>query len=340
MRVLFVKQSSNNERITDFLLTLKKKGWETFTHDKLENIDWNYYNFIIFEYSNSTYINKFEIDVLNFTGKISFAVLTDDGVFEYEELKDTILDRLDCWIVLQANENSFSEREYEYKEKLVYIPRFTHPNLMSCVKEPLYEKKINKIVFIGRSTGGYAFNGKNYRVEGLKKIYNNSFLRNNFWGVLSDNNILDSEYQDEEYNSTFVYADREFWLSQEQWQQLLCNNTLNLAIMGHTKFGYRQPLCLATKNVMVGTFDFRLDPYSWLFSEHFKDISYQVKEDFSDFEDVLTESLLNKEKTREYAYRGYDLYKTYYELNPDWSYRDNVWKVVEEQFNRIGIEFY
>jgi len=34
------------------------------------------------------------------------------------------------------------------------------------------------------------------------------------------------------------------------------------------------------------------------------------------------------------------IYKTYYELNPDWSYRDNVWKVVEEQFNRIGIEFY
>jgi len=340
MKALFVKQTPEKDRIYDFIITLNSRGVSTFEHHNLDDIDWEFFDIIIFDYRVPTYINKFEKELLNFKGKLFLSILSDSSSFEYEELKDTILERVNCWVLLQANEESFNKRNYNYKDKYVLIPRFTHQNIDSSIIEPDYNNKINKIVFIGRSTGGYSFNGKNYRVEGLKRIYNNSFLKNNFWGVLCDDKILDSDYQDIEYNKTFVYSDKEFWLNTEQWHTLLYKNTLNLAITGHTKFGYRHPVSLATKNVMVGTFDFTNDPYKWLFSEHFKDISYQVKEDFSDFEDVLTEAINNRERTKEYAYRGYELYKDYYELNPDNSYKDHIWKIVEDQFNKIGIEFY
>ena len=340
VKVLFVRQYPEKDRIYDFLTTLKSKDIDLYEHHNLDDVDFNFFDFIIFDYREPSYVNTFEWEILNFKGKMVFTVLSDSGDFEYEELLDTILDRIDCWILLQANEKSFEKRNYNYKNKYVLIPRFTHQNIENHLIEPEYNKKINKIVFIGRSTGGYSFNGKNYRVEGLKKIYNNSYLRNNFWGVLSDDEIIDTDYQDIEYNKTFVYSNKDFWLTPSQWHEMLFANTLNLAITGHTKFGYRHPVSLATKNVMVGTFDFTNDPYKWLFSEHFNDISYQVKEDFSDFEEVLIEALNNRERTKHYAFKGYYLYKKYYELNPDNSYKDHIWKIVEEQFNKIGIEFY
>lgn len=284
-------------------------------------------------------INSFKTDLLKFKGKIVFYSL-DDGQAIYHNLLDwEIINRVDGWIVYMIN-TTFLNLEIKHadvlKDKFVLIPRYTIPYVKN--DDIVYENKQNKIVFIGNTTGNYWFNGKNWRVECLKRIWDNSFLRENFDGWLVNDHIIDVPYQDEEYNKTFKFVRKDKYLSENHWLEKLRYNTLSLCIAGHTRYTYRHPQSMAFKSTMLANFDLEKDPYVWLFSDKFKDISYIVKDDLSNFVDICEESLINKEKTKTYANAAYDVYKSYFEVTPKNTYKAYVWKIVVDQFEKLGIE--
>lgn len=318
--------------------------------EELKKKNFNDYDLIFFDYSNATssrlnlthpeFINPFKEKFLNFKGRLIFTLIDDGNYLIWQGVDEDILRRANSFVSFQIEIQSGKNIEDElFKDKFVLVPRYTH-QYIEGVDEIKIEDKCNKIVFVGRTTGTYRFNGKNYRVEALNRIYNNKFLHDNFDGVLCDDTIIDTPdiYQNIEYNKTFKYVKNNYRIPIDDWIDKLKAHTLNLGIMGHTKLGYRQIQSIATKNVMVGTFDFTYDPNKWLFSEHFNDLSYKVKEDFTDFEQVCEEALHNREKTNYYANNGFEVYKKYYELEKDNSYKNHIWDLVKENFNKINID--
>ena len=283
-------------------------------------------------------INSFKDSLLKFKGKIIFYSLDDGQAIYNNELDFDIVNRIDVWIVYMINlgflNHSVKHAEI-LKNKFVLIPRYTIPYLNT--DSVIYENKQNKIVFIGSTTGNYWFNGKNWRVECLKKIWDNSFLRDHFDGWLVNDHIIDVSTQDEEYNKTFKFVKKNSYLSEAVWIEKLKSNTLSLCVSGHTKYTYRHPQSMAMMTTMLANFDLEKDPYDWLFSDKFKDVSYVVKDDLSNFVEVCEEALLNKEKTKNYAYTAYDVYKNYFEVTPKNTYQNHVWELVTKQFNNLGI---
>lgn len=276
---------------------------------------------------NDVIVNK----ILSFKGK-TILYTVDDGCYITVEDFDRILHKIDGWLSLLKN----SKVGTLLSDKLILIPRYTIPYIN--IDDVKLETKINKIVFIGRTTGTYKLNGKNWRIESLNKIYESEFLRNNFDGWIINDKIIDVEYQKDEYNKTFKFVRTDENISEINWIEKLKTHTLSLCVPGHTALGYRHPQSMACMATMVGNFDLSNDIYPFMFSDKLKNISYTVKNDLSDFTEVLEESLNNREKTKEYALKAFEVYKDYYEVNPDNTYKSHIWKLIVENFNQLNID--
>lgn len=334
-------------RIQHFINTLKENH-SISEISKIEEINLTNYDVVLIDYfsarSNDPHkemcdrINSFKYDLLKFKGKIIFYTMDDGQAMYNNELDFEIVNRIDAWIVYMIHEgfiNSCPKHAAVLRNKLVRIPRYTLPYVKS--DDVVYENKENKIVFIGKTTGNYWFDGKNWRIEALNKIYDDEYLKNNFDGWLVDDHIIDVPYQNEEYNKTFKFVKKGNYLSEQDWYNKLKNSTLSLCIPGHTKLGYRHPQSMVFKSTMLANFDLENDPYSYLFSEKLKNISYTVNNDLSNFVEVCKEALNNREKTKKYALDAYDIYKTYFEPTEKNTYQDHVWSIIKDQFKNINI---
>lgn len=347
MNIAWLKNmGSMDYRIQHFINTLKKNH-TIYEIDTIKHINITRYDMVLIDYfsanSNDAHkemcdrINSFKDNLLKFKGKIVLYSLDDGQAVYNNEVDFEIINRIDAWIVYMINEcflNACPKHKDILNKKFIKIPRYTLPYVKS--DDVVYENKENKIVFIGKTTGNYWFNGKNWRIEALNKIWDNNFLKKHFDGWLVDDCIIDVPKQNDEYNKTFKFVKKDQYLSEKDWYQKLKNSTLSLCIPGHTKLGYRHPQSMVFKSTMLANFDLENDPYPWLFSEKLKDISYTVKPDLSNFIETCEEALLNKEKTKSYAYAAYDVYKTYLEPTEKNTYQDHVWSVVKEQFNKLG----
>lgn len=333
-------------RIQHFINTIKKTH-TVYEIDNIKLINFSRYDMVLIDYfsANSSdvhkemcdRINSFKDDLLKFKGKVVLYSLDDGQAIYNNEVNFELINRIDAWIVYMIHEgflNACPKHKDILKKKLIRIPRYTLPYVKS--DDVVYDDKENKIVFIGKTTGNYWFDGKNWRIETLKKIWENEFLKTHFDGWLVDDHIIDVNTQDEEYNKTFKFVRNGVYLSQEDWYKKLRSSTLSLCIPGHTKYGYRHPQSMTFKSTMLANFDFENDLYPWLFSDKFKDISYTVKPDLSNFIEICEEALLNKEKTKNYAFAAYDVYKQYLEPTVENTYQSQVWLVIKEQFNNLG----
>lgn len=351
MKIAWLKNEGGLEyRIQHFVNTLRESH-SVVEIDNINKIDVGFFDWILIDYfsakTNDPHtemcerINSFKDYLLKFKGKIIFYSVDDGQAIYANQLDPEIVNRLDAWIVYMINEgflDSCPQYKNILKNKFVKIPRFTLPYVKS--DDVIYEEKENKIVFIGRTTGNYWFNGKNWRIEALNKIWDNEFLKKHFDGWLVDDYMIDVPNQYEEYNKTFKFVSKNNYLSENEWYQKLKKSTLSLCIPGHTKFGYRHPQSMVFKSTMLANFDLEYDNYSWLFSDKLKNISYTIKPDLSDFIEKCEESLLNREKTKTYAFGAYDVYRSYFEPTIKNTYQSHVWDIIKNQFNIIGIYIY
>lgn len=285
-----------------------------------------------------TRINSFRDDLMRFNGKFIFYSLDDGQAIYTNELDSDIVSKLDAWIVYMINDEFLkSSPLYDeiIREKLVRIPRYTIPYINT--DNVVYENKINKITFIGRTTGNYWFDNKNWRIESLKMIYNNDFLKDNFDGWIVDDEIIDVPHQVDDYNKTFKFVRKNKYLTETEWFSKLKDSTLSLCIPGHTKLGYRHYQSMAFKSTMLATFDLTTDPYPYLFSDKLENISYVVNDDLSNLVEICEDALTNTQKTKEYALNAYDVYKTYFEVTEQNTYKDHVWNIIKDQFSELNI---
>jgi hypothetical protein len=334
-------------RIQHFVNTLRKSHLVV----KIKNIDeLNKESFDIFfmEYFSSYTSNpheemylrfeSYKSELLRFKGKVCLYNVDDGSATYIKNMSVELANRIDAWFVFMINLGFLGDNNLIsniISNKFVLLPRYTIPYIDTTSID--YENKQNKIVFVGRSTGNYWFNGKNWRVECLNKIWSNKKLSENFDGWMVDDKIIDVNYQNEEYNKTFKFIKKNNFLSEQRWLTKLKENTLSLCIPGHTKYGYRHPQSMALKSTMLCNFDLEHDPYRWLFSEKLKNISYLVKEDLSNFDEVCEESLFNREKTKAYSELAYDVYKSYIEVTKENQYQSHIWKLIQDKLESLNI---
>lgn len=334
-------------RLQHLVNTLKIKD-EVVEIKKINDIHYTTYDVLLIEYFSShtsdahkemcERMNSFKDELLKFKGKIILYNVDDGQATHIANLDEEVANRIDAWFVYMINESYLNDNlkiKNILKSKFVLIPRYTLPYVKS--DDVVYENKQNKIVFIGNTTGNYWFNGKNWRVECLNRIWDNPILNKHFDGWLVNDHIIDVPNQDENYNKTFKYVKKDTFLSERDWYDKLKNSTLSLCIPGHTRYGYRHPQSMVFKCTMLANFDLEKDPYIWLFSDKLKDISYTIKDDLSDFVQVCEESILNVEKTKNYAFNAYDVYKTYFEPTVKNTYQSHIWKMVTTELEKLNI---
>lgn len=333
-------------RIQHFINTLKDSH-TIFEIKNIQDINIKNFDMVLIDYFSAYLndphkemcdrINSFKEDLLKFKGKVVLYSLDDGQAIYNNDVDFEIINRIDAWVVYMIHDGFLDccpKHKDILNKKFVRIPRYTLPYVNS--EEISYDDKENKIVFIGKTTGNYWFNGKNWRIEALNKIWDNEFLKKHFDGWLVDDHIIDVPMQDNEYNKTFKFVKKDLYLSEYDWYQKLRKSTLSLCIPGHTKLGYRHPQSMAFKSTMLANFDLENDPYPWLFSEKLKDISYTVKPDLSNFIEICEEAIVNREKTKYYAHAAYDVYKKYLEVTERNTYQSHIWSVVREQFNKLN----
>lgn len=273
-------------------------------------------------------INSYEHNFLKYTGKL-LAVSLDDGCITYTHgIKQSIINRLDGWftgILWDEQSNMF---DVSVKDKFILIPRF----LISRLDMDFSRKKTNQIVFWGSTTGGLKLNGKNPRVEALKIIDNNNFIKSNFKGGLTYNYIIDCEESDEYKNSyqKFVVP----VISHESWWQILTESTLCPNMEGNGLFSYRPLESMRSKATIISPPFFK-DPGDWLFSEKLKNCVWFYNRDLSNFAEICEKALLDVDKTLEMSDEAYDVYKTYFESDVNESYNKMCRSVINDKVEKL-----
>jgi hypothetical protein len=296
-------------------------------------------------------INSIKYTLLNFSGKLVFFNLDDAQATYTNELDEDIIHRIDAWVVYMIHREYLNVTSEKYKNniqnKFVLIPRYTIPRIN--IEQNCYLKKKNNIVFVGRTTGNYWFNTKNFRIECLKEIWNNSFVSSHFDGWIVDDNIIDVSYQSQDYNDSFKFVMKDKFISEKSWLNMLNMNRLSLCIPGHTKLGYRHLQSMALKSTMVGNFNLKYDPYEYMFSDKLRGISYELPENIKNmgiggdwptmenFISICTEAIQNVEKSHEYADAAYDTYKQWFEVTKENTFQPHVWKIIQDNFSNLGI---
>lgn len=326
-------------RFVHFLNTLKKDGCTIFDHNTYTKIPQADIWMIDYVYTsnyledNTKRFDELLPQMLKFKGKIILLNVNDSCSTYAAKLNAEFIERVDCVLVLNRYAQSSIHSSKIFKKTLL-LPRFT------IDYQPLKEiqQRDNKVFFVGRLTGSDFFKGKNWRIEALNKIQNDEFLRNNFCGwIASDNKVLPDRLKNNEY---FVSSNclKQTTLSLLDYCTELLKNQISLCLPGNTAWGFRHLHSLSCKNTIV-SFNLSTDCGEWLFQNMFNDSFYLINDDLSNLELQLTNALVNVEESKMRAQKSYEVYQEYFELLPDNTYQNHVWKRIKNSFSSVGINF-
>ena len=262
-------------------------------------------------------INSNEENFLKYKGKL-LPISLDDGSFTVTiKIKNTIINRLDGWITGMIWDLDYGLYDKSLYGKFILVPRFHIDNL--DIEIPL--KKTNQLVFWGSTTGGLKLNNKNPRVECLKIIDSDSYLKSKFKGGLVFNYIIDSN-ETEEYKETYQKFVVPI-ISNKDWWNILSESTICLSLEGNTVFSYRPLEAMRSKATIISA-PFLKDPGSWLFSDKLQNCVWFYKKDLTDFKKICETALFDVDKTKQMSDEAFDVYKTWIEDEPDKTYNSKV----------------
>lgn len=339
MRIAITSSNTLQLRYKHFLNTLKKDKHKIVEHNDIAKIPQSDIWIIDYVYT-SNYIqdnidrfNSLLPQILKFRGGVFLLNVGDSCPTFTAKLNSDLIERIDGVIVLNKFEES-SPHSKGISKKTILIPRFTidfTPYSNDLARE-------NKIFFVGKITGSDFFNNKNWRIEAFNKILNNSFLKDNFYGWLHpDDRVLPERLRGKDYYLSVVGA-KDKLLSLAEYYSELKKYQISLCLPGNTAWGYRHLHSLVCMNTII-SFELSSDSGEWLFQNMFNNSFYFLKNDLSNFELVLTDSIKKVDESIIRAQKSYETYQEYFELLPDNTYQDHVWKIVKDSFASINFHF-
>lgn len=341
MKLALTSDHKLESRYKHLLNTMRKHGIEIINHNDI-NIAPDADMWIIdYLYNTANYVednikrfNELSAVVEKYRGKALLMCLNDGCPLYASRLPKLLTERIDGVIVLNKQITKKDANKNLFDDKIVLIPRYTIDHI------PFKRNNIqkNKSFFVGKLTGDNFFNGKNWRVESFKLIEQANLIPKYFEGWLhSDNNkILGPRLGNSvDYFNTAVGVQNKQISHNDYLIQLQTHQT-SLCLPGNTPWGTRQLFSLACKNTII-SYELSSETDEWLFQHVFNDSFYFLKPDLSNLCDIIKYAADNVDESIFRAEQSYVAYCTYWELLPDNTYQDHVWKGIVNSFEKIGI---
>jgi len=233
------------------------------------------------------------------------------------------------------------------RKKTILIPRF----LTAPRKEKLRDtprKIINGTLISGDSGAALqrknkiVFRGSNSNPGGRRGAYSLPPLRTEIVKLLESYNYgwMDVKLTDQGKRNRELfdgYFVNKHYLSFGKWINLLEESSICLALPGATTWTYRHVEAMSCGTAIISQkFEKPFDD-DWMYRDKVLDLFFYFKSDLSDLIDVCKYCISNPEICAERAKRGYEIYKEYFELTPEHTFKDNVWRDIRSQFLAIGI---
>jgi hypothetical protein len=316
--------------------TMHKHGIEIINHDDASTTPDADIWIIEYLYKTANYVednikrfNEISAVAEKYKGKVLLMCLNDGCPLYAWRLPKSLIDRING--IITASKNSTNTNLID--EKIVLIPQFTID--YTPFKRNNIQK--NKSFFIGKMTGGSRFNGKNWRVESFKLIKQANLIPEYFEGWLYSNTaFFDHKLKnDVDYINTIVCIQDKL-LSQEDYLIQLQTYQTSLCLPGNVAWCYRHLQSAAYKNTII-SYELSSVTEKWLFQDVFNDSFYFLKPDLSNLCDIIKYAADNVEESIFRAEQSYAAYSTYWELLPDNTYQDHVWRGIMNSFEKIGI---
>jgi hypothetical protein len=188
------------------------------------------------------------------------------------------------------------------------------------------EKK-KKILFYG------GFDHKRFEI--VKRI-KNSKLSSYFDGGIT--NLLEYISIDDE----FVKENVDIFIDRLKPQHYL--NKMNESLISmcgtqvHNTFTYRHVESMKYGCVIISGDFSKLTDHDFLYRDKILPLMYIFKQDLSDLVEVCQYCLDNENEVRLRAQEGIQIYKKYWELNEDGTYKENMWNDIRSQFLELNME--
>ena len=289
------------------------------------------------------------------------AIETFRGKLIFYDLNDGGLDAVNSQINLKPHPSLFdaahgivvATRNYQLssakRKKTILIPRFlTAPREEKPKDRRVLRKIINGTLISGDSGAALqrknkiVFRGSNSNFGGRHGIYSLPQLRTKIVKLLDSYNyswmdvkLTDQGKRDRElFDGYFV---NKHYLSFDKWINLLEESLICLALPAAITWTYRHVEAMSCGTAIISQkFE---KPYDddWMYRDKVLDLFFYFKSDLSDLIDVCKYCISNPEICAERGKRGYEIYKEYFELTPEHTFKDNVWRDIRSQFLAIGI---
>jgi len=301
-------------------------------------------------FSDNVDYNQLIQAIETFRGKLIFYDLNDgglDAVNSQINLKPypSLFDTAHGIIVATRNYQLSSAK----RKKTILIPRFLTPPRKEKQKDRRGSRKIINGTLISGDSGAalrrknkIVFRGSNSNLGGRHGVYSSPPLRTEIVKLLESYNYswMDVKLTDQGKRDRELFGEyfvNKHYLSFDKWINLLEESLICLALPAEITWTYRHVEAMSCGTAIISQkFE---KPYDddWMYRDKVLDLFFYFKSDLSDLIDVCKYCIGNPEICVERGKRGYEIYKEYFELTPEHTFKDNVWRDIRSQFLDIGI---
>ena len=320
MKLIFTAKPFSGNRINFFRTHLEKLNYTVVDNNEFNLIYHEKEDDIWFidayvsqnnEEVTKKYFKTYEDKILNFKGKICFYSL-DDCVWTFDNLytKD-ILNRVDAWLVGAKHKPFSPYAMHPIFYKTILIPRFN----VSYIDEPV-NKKDNKIILFSRNTN-------QIRSEIISKIKSGKHFDKFLGGIVNSSYQSDKDLIVSEVENTDLYK---------------LHDTCKISICppGHVNWTYRHLESMRSKCAIM-SLDVRDHNIEWLFQEKCNGIFFPL--DINKLVETIDHIFSNEKETQEIIDLSHYVYKQYFELNRDNTFKKLTWNLIVNELENKNIYF-
>jgi hypothetical protein len=281
-----------------------------------------------------TFLNQFQfISALidKFEGKLCIVDVLDNGMCPSVYRKyQNIYDRAYCAFL--HTDTDFTRSTFR---KRILFPKFTIDYL------PPSQIEKNKVVYFrGSLTGGTKLNGKNHRIEALRKLEQIncdwSDCKLSVTPELLQHNVVKKLMEDEQTKIYIQSLPQSIILHPRDYIKHLGCSTSSLCLPGNAIWCYRHLESMALDcNIISLSIDY--DPGFWIGRDELDDCFNLLDFDLSNLKDVCEYSLSDDNYLREKRKYALDVYQRVFELTPNNIYKPAVWKCIQEKMQKYSI---
>jgi hypothetical protein len=248
-----------------------------------------------------------------FKGKFILTCMDDIGALYVKHIKEDLLNRVDAIITGVKHERGTDYAQENIYDKIVLFPRYIIP-----YRENRNCEKIKKVCFYGQATSKVRLDVVNYFKQNYADIFVGGITGNPYGYDIN----LFKESMVNPLNQSLYYNELEKY-------------KIGLCLPGHSWWCYRHIDNMSCKNLVLTIKD--VDSGTWLYKDKIQNKFIYLENDFSNLDDILNEAFMGKYDNQIEVL--YNIYKNFFEINKDGSFKFSVWSEIKDSFSSIGVKF-